>query len=204
MAFVIETTDIVNGVEITADAKLAAPTLTPVSGQNELQVQWSRASGQNPATFVELRVVQSDPSQGIMNILIIQWGDGSIENYYIGSRTLDRRFTHTYTLPATSIQVEVSFKAPQVIVFSETLAVSITPSGDFRIEQVQFEKYEDDVRGLGPDWVDSAKVPATFTDGAVRRGFNYKYRVRVRSRRIGRADLLVSAFSDVAQAGPWG
>lgn len=204
MAFVLEVTDLQGGVELTSDAKLPTPTLTTITGQNELRVGWSRASGQNPRAFLELRVVQSDPATGVIEFVDIDWGDGESDRFYIGARTIDRRYTHIYTKAATSIEVELSFKPPQDVVFVDSVSAFVQPSADYRIQQVQFEKYEDDVKDLRPDWIDAALVAASFVDGRVRRGFNYKYRVRARSRLIGRADIVTCAFSDVAQAGPWG
>ncbi len=205
MAFTLEITDRKSGVPLSPNAKLQAPILTPVSGQNRLQVSWSKDSGQNPQEFVEIRVLlDSMSSPGIIKNLEINWGDGNIETIYLGSRIMDRHISHVYLTTAATISIELSFSVPNDITLNESIAVNAKPSSDFYIEQVKFEKYEDEVFDLRPGWTPVEQVAPTFTDAHVRRGFSYRYRVLARARDIGKADIIESAPSEITQVGPWG
>lgn len=191
------------GVPLTEVVVPDTPVLTPTSGQNELTVAWSPASGGTAQEFVELRVA-GDGGVEQFRELEINWGDGSALTKIGGlGKTFVEYPTHVYTGAGPyTIQVEATFRYVD-ITFNESLGITPDLSADWAYDQVRIEKLEDDVTRYAPDWKDAAKVPTTLLDVRVTRGFRYKYRVQLRTLDPDGAAAVVSSYSAQAVQPPW-
>jgi hypothetical protein len=161
-------------------------------------------SGGSDQELVEIRV-QAQTTPDRVRTLRISWGDGSPVEVYGGfGRAINRKFTHVYTIATpVTILVEILLVEVDDTVFQETLGLTPDLSDDLAIDQIQIEKYEDDVLSFQPDWRDLALIPTIFVDDEVRQGYTYKYRIR--GRRSPTLDRLAveTGFSPIATQGPW-
>lgn len=208
MSFTLEISDRVAGVPLKKTDKLPAPVVTPAVGQDQLGITWSKAAGGPTEELVEFHLFGNlgDNLSMISNV-IWDWDDGSpLENLGAFGLSLDvyRQRVYTSVTPRT-ITATIQFSNND-IELDLMQSVTPVPSGDYDFNQVQIEKYENDVLLYRPDWNFVENVATAFNDQDVRRGFAYKYRIRARKiQQVGLNHQLLSesAFSDVGSAGPW-
>jgi hypothetical protein len=198
-------TDRDSGVRLTPLTVPQALTLTPTAGSNEITVGWSAASGLTASEDIELRVQADETTDGQFRSITVDWGD-STPTEVLGEvgKSLDEYFVHTY-ISAGPFTITVTLKYRDSSVTDVILTLPITPnlSDDYLIDQVQIEKYQDEVRDHRPDWVNFDKVAASFLDVNVSRRFPYKYRIRFRTVDTVGTSGITSQFSTATTQGSW-
>ena len=204
MAQTLTITDRDSGVALTALMTPASLTLTPTIGANELVVGWSAASGLTPSEVIELRVQADETNAGQFRSITVEWGDTEVSTLGGLGKKLNEYFVHTYTSAGPfTITVTLKYRDPDETDVILTQAFTPNLSGDYLIDQVQIEKYQGEVRDHRPDWLDVAKVAASFTDTKVSRRFSYKYRIRFRTLDVVGTSGVTSQFSATTTQGPW-
>ncbi len=208
MAFTFEISDRVAGVPLKQTDKLDAPVITPSAGEDQLGISWSKSAGGPIEELVEFHLFGNlGDNLSMVSNVAWNWGDGSpIENLgaFGLSVNIYRQRVYTAATPRT-ITATISFSNND-IELDLMQSVTPAPSGDYDFNQVQIEKYENDVLMYRPDWNFVKNVATSFNDQEVRRGFVYKYRIRARKiQQVGLNHQLLSesAFSNVGSAGPW-
>lgn len=195
-------TDRDSGVPLLTSTVLATPTLTPVVGQNKLGVTWSVASGGTASETVELRVLYDDSANPI-DKLTVNFGDGSADqNAYELGNFADEHFLHVYTAVGP-FTITATLRKDGNVVTSGTQPITPTLSADYLYNQVQFERLRNDVSEFRVDWRNIGDVATGWTDHEVKRGFTYKYRVRLRTLDGEGLPNVTSQFSALVTQAPW-
>jgi len=204
MAQSLTITDRDSGVKLTALTVPIALTLTPTDGSDQLAVTWSAASGLTPSETVELRVQADETPSGQFRSITVEWGDSDTEVLGGLGKALNKFFLHTYT-SAGPFTITVTLTYRDVSIADDVLMLIFAPilSGDYLIDQVQIEKYQDEVRDHRPDWIAATKVATSFLDARVSRRFPYQYRIRFRTLDSGGTSGVTSLFSTATTQAPW-
>lgn len=198
----LDLTDRDSGVPLLTTTVPATPALSPVIGQNKLSITWSVASGETARETVELRVLYDDPANPI-DKLTVNFGDGSgDQNAYELGIFADEHFLHVYT-GSGPFTITATLRKDGSVVTSGTQPITPALSADYIYNQVQFERLRNDVSEFRVDWRNRGEVATGWTDHEVKRGFTYKYRVRLRTLDGEGLPNVTSQFSAIVTQVPW-
>lgn len=188
--------------------KPQTPVLTQVAGKDQLQVQWSKASGQVASHKADYKFTIGD-GNGIKSI-VIDWGDDSEDVLIlgIGATEVIDTIQHTYFIASPTITVTVLDNIEVTAIFSFPQTVPL--STDWCVGQFQIERFKE-TRGFHAskdrfvsDWRDfePVKNQDDFID-FVNRNWTWGYRIRFRE--VTREGIITGTtdWSEFATQTPW-
>lgn len=164
-----------------------------------VELTWDADSGEAPRATVKIRLQLRGNTS--VSHFVIDWGDGTPAEVVsaLGLFNLTLQLEHVYTVGSTSIQVD-AYDASNVLVDAASLAVSITLSSVWAVDQYRIEKYKGAVNYHEPgkrwlqDWAEYTGVAAqlSFNDYNAVDSWSWGYRLWLRSvDDQGRPDLVI-------------
>lgn len=198
---VITLLETIPGVELASSHQPVALVITPSVGKNELSIQWSKASSDTAKNLVAIQY-EASPIDASGHYSV-NWGDGSTTEKYPLGWTIDTEHQHSYTSGGLkTITIIIHYKRIDI---EEEVTLGVTPSlsSNLILDQIQIEKYQDNVLIYEPDWLPISRLATTFVDDRVNKKHSYKYRYRLRRSDRSGQPKFTSLFSSVTEQPAW-